>query len=348
MPFSGFLCEVTGEPVSPDHCLACARKGAPGCEVGSPAIIAGIIHHQRPIHYATRSAQDQRLDLDIQHGFSVTELLSCARKQRLLNDVNWYEKPSRLYYAFRGTLFHAEAERYLDSDPLAAGEERLFWFLKFSGKTIGLSGQPDLILFDSLRGGWIIHDYKTTKEVPGRTYRYVCAFTSKIIYDVPFRIKGKQVNCPWCATKHSLDEVSMEELPPQPRGSHVEQIQLYTLLLEKNAARLAAKVNARAAGQIVPENASVIGAELVYLDMSAQKRIQVSIWPKEERLELLKRRLSLHMQPELPAILTERDELWACDYCAVRTRCAQLHGSPVGKDLPVSSPIAEALEAATA
>ena len=63
MPFKGFICEVTGEHVSPDHCLACARKGAPGCDVGSPAIIAGIWRHQRPINYALDSAQDMRQDL---------------------------------------------------------------------------------------------------------------------------------------------------------------------------------------------------------------------------------------------------------------------------------------------
>jgi hypothetical protein len=32
MPFAGFLCELSGEAISTDSCLACARAGAPGLE----------------------------------------------------------------------------------------------------------------------------------------------------------------------------------------------------------------------------------------------------------------------------------------------------------------------------
>jgi len=341
MPFKGFVCELTGDAIAPEDCLACARKGAPGCEVGSPAIIAGIARHQRPVNYALGIAQDQRSDLSLDAGFSVTELLSCPRKQRLLQQEDWYEKPSKLYYAFRGTLFHGEAELYLQSDVLSAGEQRLFWFLKFGGKTIGLSGQPDLLLFDTERGGWVLVDYKTTKEVPGRTYRYTCPVTNSVIYDVPFRVRGKNVNCPWCAAKHPIEEVSVEELPPQPRGSHVEQVQLYTLLIEKNAAALAAEVNAKAGEGIVPPNAPVIGAELVYLDMNNQKRIPADILPREERMDLLKRKLTEHLAPGLPPILTDVAEMWSCDYCPVRPACAAYHGGRVGKEMLTGEPAAE-------
>ncbi len=342
MPFKGFICEVTGERVSPEHCLACARKGAPGCDVGSPAIIAGIARHQRPLNYAVALAQDQRQDLVLSHGFSVTELLSCARKQRLLQAEDWFDKPSKMYYAFRGTLFHGEAEEYLAGDLLSAGEQRLFWFMKFSSKTIGLSGQPDLLLFDAERGGWRLIDYKTIKEVPGRTFRYTCTATNSTIYEVPFRVRGKQVNCPWCKTKHPIEDVRVEELPPQPRGSHIEQLQLYALLIEKNAAKLAAAVNAKAGKKVVPDDAPIVAAELVYLDMSNQKRIAVDIWTREQRMELLKSRLALHIQDGLPEVLTDPAELWACDYCPVRGICAEKHGGPVGKEMLV----AEAAEAA--
>jgi hypothetical protein len=44
MPFAYFTCEVTGESITPQSCLACARQGSlPGCE-SIPAIIAGIVN----------------------------------------------------------------------------------------------------------------------------------------------------------------------------------------------------------------------------------------------------------------------------------------------------------------
>ena len=80
MPFAGFLCELSGEAISTDSCLACARSGAPGCEISSPAIIAGIARNQRPPDFALAAASDERQDLRLDHGFSVTELLSCPAK----------------------------------------------------------------------------------------------------------------------------------------------------------------------------------------------------------------------------------------------------------------------------
>jgi hypothetical protein len=77
MPFAGFLCELSGEAISTDSCLACARAGAPGCEIGSPAIIAGIARNQRPPDFALAAASDERQDLRLDHGFSVTEMRAC-------------------------------------------------------------------------------------------------------------------------------------------------------------------------------------------------------------------------------------------------------------------------------
>ena len=208
--------------------------------------------------------------------------------------------------------------------------------MKFSGKVIGLSGQPDLLLFDQERGGWYVVDYKSTKEVPGRTFRYTCTDTNSTIYEVPFKVRSKQMNCPWCKTRHPVEDVLIEELPVKPRGSHVEQVQLYALLIERNAAKLSVEANNKLGYQAVPENAPVIGAEIVYLDMNAQKRIPVAIWPREERMTLLKNRLALHVQDELPDILNEPAELWMCDYCPVRDICAEKHGGPVGKEMLVA------------
>jgi CRISPR/Cas system-associated exonuclease Cas4 (RecB family) len=347
MPFVGFNCEVSGEPITPQTCLICARSGAPGCEIGSPAIIAGIIRGQRPPDFALAAASGERQDLRLDAGFSVTELLACPRKTRLMAGHDWREKPTRLYYAYRGNLMHAEAERYLSEDPLAAGEARLFWFMRYSGKTIGLSGQPDLLLYDPPRGGWKITDYKTIKEIPSRTYRYVCPVSGETISETPYRVRGKSLSCAWCNERHPLEDVRVEELPPQPRGSHALQLQLYALLVEKNVARIAQAVNrqlAEAGSQAsIPADAPVIAAELVYLDMSGQKRIKVELLPRPERMALLKERLALHIQDDLPAILTNPADLWQCAFCPVSEICARLYSGPVGKELPA----VETLETAT-
>ena len=347
MPFAGLICEASGEAITPQACLLCARSGAPGCEIGSPAIIAGIIRGQRPPDFALAAASDERRDLRLDAGYSITELLACPRKTRLMAEYDWWEKPTRLYYAYRGNLMHAEAERYLSEDPLAAGEARLFWFMRFSGKIIGLSGQPDLLLYDPSLRAWKIVDYKTIKEIPSRTYRYICPISGETISETPYRVRGKSLNCAWCNERHPLEDVRVEEHPPQPRGSHALQLQLYTLLVEKNVRRIAQAVNrqlSEAGSQLsIQADAPVIAAELVYLDMSSQKRISVDLLPRSERMELLKERLALHIQDDLPAILTNPADLWQCDYCPVREICARLYGDPVGKELLA----AETLETAT-
>ena len=62
MSFAGFLCELSGEAASTDSCLACACSGVPGCEIGSPAIIAGIAGNQHPPDFALAAASDERLN----------------------------------------------------------------------------------------------------------------------------------------------------------------------------------------------------------------------------------------------------------------------------------------------
>ena len=64
--FQGFICEVTAERVTAFHCLACARKGAPGCTMTAP-VVRGILSNMRPADF----------------GLTVTTLLGCARKARL-------------------------------------------------------------------------------------------------------------------------------------------------------------------------------------------------------------------------------------------------------------------------
>lgn len=333
MPFKNLICDVTGEAVDPTACLNCARDGAlPGCEM-TPAIVAGIVRHQRPVDFSLNAAQSEFSGGKIDRAFSVTELLGCPRKVKLQSEVDWGDKPSKLYWAYRGTLFHGEAERYGEEEPTAVSEDRLFWFFKYAGKVIALSGQPDLILYRN--HAWHLLDYKTIKQVPSRTYRHTCRVHNKLIYDTPWKANGKGVNCPHCGVKHTSSEVDIEELPPQPRGSHIEQVQLYVLLIEQNNKKLTDALNIRlkAVGidAEVPANISVDSAELHYLDMSGGKRIAIPVWSRDERVALLKQRLAAHMQDD-PQPINDPQEAWQCDYCPVRAACELQNGGPVGKN----------------
>ena len=323
--FQGFVCELSGEHVAASECLACASAGAPGCRYGSPAIIAGIANNMRTPNFSLAAAQQKRTDVHFDFGFSATELLGCPRKKRLTQEYPWWDKPSSLYWAFRGNLMHAQAEAYGEINPYAVVEERLFWFLRFSGKVIGLSGAPDLLVYQPQQEGWLMVDYKTMKKVQPHLYRHICQATGKIISDMPFRVRGKQMNCPHCEMKHPKDEIQIIQVDFQPRGSHREQLQIYALLVEKNAAKLAATANARllAAGlpASVPPDAPVTGAELVYMDMAGMIRTEVEIWSYDDRLAFLKEKLAAAITPEMPLALTDSSQTWQCNYCPVATTC---------------------------
>jgi len=49
-------------------------------------------------------------------------------------------------------------------------------------------------------------------------------------------------------------------------------------------------------------------------------------------MTLLKKKLAALIDPDLPPVLEDVDELWRCDYCPLREVCEQHHGGPVGKD----------------
>ncbi|MBI9047099.1 MAG: hypothetical protein JEZ06_21615 [Anaerolineaceae bacterium] len=325
MPFKYFICETTGEHTAPLDCIECARQGArPGCQM-TPAILSGIIRQQRPNSFALEKArQAWNGQSEIDHALTVTELLGCPRKNRLMKEVDWGEKPANLYWAYRGTLFHNEAELYAEAEPTVVSEERLFWFFRFNGQVVALSGQPDLLVYRP--EGWHILDYKTIKQIPGQIFRHICAETGAVIYESQWKVRGKQVNCPHCVTKHPIGEITIQKLPPQPRGSHLKQIQFYSLLIEQNSASLAGKI----VSDEVLDEAPVNSAEIVYLDMSGALRLAVPVWSREECVALLRDRLALHMNPE-PDILKEPEDLWVCDYCPVRGECERQFGGPVGK-----------------
>lgn len=331
--FQGFICEMSGEPVPAEICLACAEAGAPGCKMGSPAIIAGIIRNMRPAGFSLEHAQDG-CETALDFGFSATELLGCARKKRLTQEHPWYDRPSNLYWAFRGSIMHAEAEKYARDNPYALVEERLTWRLRHKGQAIGLSGAPDLIIYQPHQKGWVLMDYKTISEVNEYVWRHICKATDKVITDMPFPVNGKGINCRHCDEKHPKEDVTIVKVEFSPRGTHVEQLQLYALLIEKLEGKsgvLSAAVNAKLAavgitdpGMLVPQAAPVVGAELIYLDMKRVLRREVEIWPADDRLTFLKERLATATTPDLPPVLTDANDLWQCNYCPVASLCKEL------------------------
>ncbi len=304
----GLLCEVTEEPVTFQECLACAQRGAPGCPM-VPAIIHDIASSIRSPEYANELAKQAGADV----GFSVTELLTCPRQYRLKKQHPYWEKPSSMYRMTFGSGYHAALSKY------SAGiiEETLTWKFTLQGKSILLVGTPDLI--ELRTDGWFITDYKVTGNPPFGRKVPICNHCDLEMY------KGEDgLTCPNCgALNPRSSAISRIYQPAQARSSHVEQVNLYALLIEKNAAMLAKKHNL-----IAP--AGFCGAQIAYLSQKGVVRCDVQL-DRAAAMALLKLRLTALLSNNLPPVIDEVDELWRCDYCAVRANCERLHGGPVGK-----------------
>ena len=310
----GFLCEVTEEPVTFQECLACAQHGALGCPM-IPAIILDIAGSIRSPEYANALAKHSGAEV----GFSATELLGCPRQYRLKKKHPYWEKPSGMYRMAFGTGYHAALSKY----SAGIAEETLTWKFTFQGKFVLLVGTPDLV---ELRpNGWYITDYKVTGNPPFGKKVLICVHCDLELY------KGDDgLMCPNCGALNPRSAaVSRVYRSPQARSSHIEQVNLYALLIEKNAARLAGKHN-------LTDPAGFSGAQIAYLSQKGPVRCEVQL-DRAATLALLRLRLSALLSPILPPILDEVDELWRCDYCAVRVHCEQLHGGPVGKAATLSA-----------
>ena len=293
MPIAGFVCDAEEMPVTIEACLACARAGAlPGCHQTAP-VIAGIVRGLRPDDF----------------GLTVTTLIGCARKVRLMHESRYWLKPAQSYWAFRGQIVHSLAAQYAADDPHALAEQRFTLTMDLpDGKSIVISGQPDLVLIDHR----LVVDYKTTKAVPTGWRSYVCPETDQLISEGPYALRRKSLDCPHCRLgQHAVKTIEVIG-PPRAKRDHVLQLSLYRLLLHHNGLE-------------------VDTGALVYMDMDTQCRIPVDLLPLEDAERYLRERVALAVQPDLPPILTDEDEVWACDYCPVRHVCEQRHGGPVGK-----------------
>ncbi len=305
---AGFLCEVTNQAVSFQECLLCAQKGAPGCPM-VPAAIHVAVNSIRDPKYAQKLAEQAGAEI----GFSVTEVLSCPRQLRLKQESPYYEKPSSLYRMNRGSGYHALLSEYQDG----IREETLSWRFKFQSKSLLLVGTPDLV--ELTPTGWLITDYKVTGNAPVGKKVMLCGKCEGETY------KGEDgTTCRDCGSiLRSRSELIQVYRAPRPRSSHVMQVNLYALLIEKNSDALARKLNAGNAGQFA-------GAQVVYFPDKAPVRCMAPL-DRTATMVFLKNVLATLITPDLPPIINEVDELWRCDYCPVRSLCEEMRGGPVGK-----------------
>jgi len=304
----GFLCEVTEQPVSFQGCLACAKKGAPDCPM-VPAAIHVAMNSIRSPQYAQRMAEETGAEI----GYSVTELLSCSRQMRLKKEVPYYEKPSGFYRMNRGTGYHQLLSQYDEG----IREQTLTWKFTFRGKSILLVGTPDLV--ELTPDGWFITDYKVTGKPPFGRKVAVCGRCEGDTYE------GEDgLACRNCGSiLRSKSDIRRVYRPPQARSSHVLQVNLYALMIEKNLHKLTNTLNA-------PQADKFAGAQVVYFGEKEPVRCTVKL-DREETMTYLKVALAELTSPDLPPVLSEVDELWRCDYCPVRSACEQIRSGPVGK-----------------
>jgi hypothetical protein len=299
MPHEGFICDADGSRVGLRECEACARAGARmGCNQTAP-IIRGIIRGVRSDDF----------------GLSVTGLLSCPRKRRLMREVGYDLKPKESWWSYRGQLMHGLSEVYGGDDLGAVCEQRFTMEVAPDwpdpeGQRIvaySVSGQPDLIYLDRKH----LVDYKTTKRVPGPRRFYVCPETNDIIQHG--YVRTKYLECPHCASKHLTADVG-PLTEPKAYDHHVLQVNFYRLLLAHNGIEIDT-------------------AEIVYMDMEQQLRLPVELLSLEAATELVLARVKLHCDPELPDVLRDPQTVWECDYCPVRGACEERFGGPVGSGL---------------
>lgn len=281
--FQGFWCESTGEPVIPAACVACARAGAkPGCHQSAPVLL-GVLAGLRPLDF----------------GLTVTTLLGCARKARLMQTEPYWLKPSEAWWAFRGQMLHGVSAAHAQTLAPSVAETRFSMLVN----DVEISGQPDLVLLDRAH----LVDYKTTASVPGPWRTWTCPTKQVVIREGAFAVRTKWLECAACGERHETATIETHS-PPRPYARHQQQLALYRLLLWENG------IDARS-------------AEIIYQDMRQQVRVPVELMPLDDTRALLEARLALHTQPSLPEPLQAPDDVWQCDYCPVRAACERLSQS---------------------
>jgi len=149
-----WLCEVTGDPVTPEACLTCSRQRQQAeCDF-TPAIL-------RALHASMQAdpALQAVYSLAQQTGITVlrvSSLTGCTRQA-------WYritqhtplEKPGRHWARLRGSIFHRALENMAGKDIVA--ERRFVVSLQPFGVDVWIAGQVDN--YDPVTG--VLTDLKT-------------------------------------------------------------------------------------------------------------------------------------------------------------------------------------------
>ncbi len=287
MCFKGFVCELDNTRVSPEDCLSCSYdrqvRGLNTCHY-PPPVIQGIIESNQP------------RDL---MGYSATELIGCHRRVVLKEQVDYWVKPSRAYWAFRGQLGHAIVAGYTNGQAQAIVEKR--YYAELDGMLI--TGQPDVVYPDDR----LLVDYKTTKSVPKPVKRYVCPECGSIIRENQWYARqGSTLSCDDCGEEYVAEEIKPQVLSPQPYDTHVQQLNVYAWLLAQN-------------------DVPVERLQVVYLDMSEPYPLPVELWPLAKTEAYIRRQLHSLMSRDhtgLPAgVWDDADVNWRCRYCEVAEAC---------------------------
>ncbi len=290
--FKGFICDANGEPTTPEACLACARRGAlTGCDMTEP-VVRGILTNQRPPDF----------------GLTVTTLLSCPRKERLKQEVDYYLKPSEAFWTFRGQIIHAGMAAYTGKHDIT--EERFVMLVETAQGLVKISGQPDLVYVDQAHRRLL--DYKSTNRLPAEWKSYTCPESGTVIQEGTTSVRTKWITCPHCPDERHLTKTVERKFPPRPRPHDALQLSLYRLLLAEHGIE-------------------IDQGEIIYLDMRRLMRLQVELLPLNEAQRLLEARVAQHTTPTLPPPLAAPEEIWQCDFCSVREACETRHGGPVGR-----------------
>ena len=159
-----WLCEVTGDPVAPDACYACARQRLqPSCHF-SPALLRALASSMQP-----DPALQAVYALARQAGVTVlrvSSLTGCTRQA-------WYktvqatplEKPSRHWARLRGSIFHQALQAMAGRDAIA--ERRFVVSLASFGVPAWIAGQVDHYDLETQ----VIIDYKTVNANGRRLHK---------------------------------------------------------------------------------------------------------------------------------------------------------------------------------
>ncbi len=281
---AGFLCELTGKPVSFDACLSCSYSVSRGCPM-FPSAIERILATQRPQDYAMQiAAQHGGAD----HAFSVTEIVYCPRRYRLAREHPYYERPTAMWRMLRGTAIHD----FLANFSQGIREQTLVWRFRFQGKTIALVGTPDLLM--ETGHGLVVVDYKFTDFAPRERSALLCNDCGAEV--------SEDLLCPNCGPLHR-ERVSATTLL-KPRNGHESQVLLYCLLVEKAM------------------HNRVAGGQVIYLTRKPLK-LDVR-YDRNAALHILVQRLATLLSPSLPPRLEKAEELWQCEHCPLREQCETL------------------------